>query len=118
MKSVFASAVITALIIFKWNNGIVGKWESQPSPKGNITRVVFKADNTFDGFVNKKPFVTGTYTFKDTILSFVDNGCDGKKGVYRVVFFSNADSIRFVPLSDSCGERKDGMSRTVLGRIK
>ena len=97
---------------------LTGRWESLPSPKGNVTGVVFKPDNTFEGYVNKKPFVTGSYTLQDSIFSFVDNGCLGMRGVYKLVFFSNNDSLRLVPINDSCDERKNGMSRLVMGRVK
>lgn len=100
------------------NELLTGKWETKPSVNGNITGVVFKADYSFEGYVNKKPFVSGTYQFKDSILSFVDNGCEGRRGIYRVDFFSNTDSLRFIPIEDGCIERKEGMSRLVMGRIK
>lgn len=97
---------------------LTGRWQTKPSEKGNITGVVFKIDNTFEGFINKKPFTSGNYTLQDSVFSFVDNGCEGKRGVYKVVFFSNEDSMRLVPISDSCTERRNGMSRLILGRVK
>jgi hypothetical protein len=118
MKKLLVAATIFALISFTITDQLTGTWETQVSPKGNVTRVVFKSDNTFEGFINKKPFVTGKYTFENDVLSFVDNGCDGKKGVYKIVFFSDSDSLRFEPIVDSCEERKNGMIRTVLGRVK
>src|SRR5687768_7924770 len=104
--------IVFAIAFFASNSieKLKGRWESKPSVKGNVTGVVFK-DSTFEGYVNKKPFVSGRYSFENNIFSFVDNGCEGKRGVYEVVFFGNDDSIRFVPISDSCTERKEGMSR-------
>jgi len=96
---------------------IVGRWKTNPSDKGNVTMVNFKADNHFDGFVNKKPFVTGTYQYEYPELYFIDNGCEGKTGRYKVIFFSNDDSIRMEPIADSCKERMEGMKRMVLGRV-
>lgn len=52
--------------------------------------MVFKADNSFEGYVNRKPFVTGNYVLTDSIFSFIDNGCNGIKGVLDD---SNAVSI-------------------------
>ena len=118
MQKLLIAAAMFALISFTITDQLTGAWETQVSPNGNVTRVVFKSDNTFEGFINKKAFVTGNYTFENDVLSFVDNGCDGKKGVYKIVFFSNADSLRFEPIEDSCAERKNGMIRTVLGRVK
>jgi hypothetical protein len=118
MKKLLIATTIVALISFTITEELTGSWETKVSPKGNVTRVVFKSDNTFEGFINKKPFVTGKYTFENDVLSFVDNGCDGKKGVYKIVFFSNSDSLRFEPIEDSCEERRNGMIRTILGRVK
>ena len=112
------SATIVALVSFTVTDELTGRWETKPSAKGNITGVVFKADNSFEGYINKKPFVSGQYTLENGIFSFTDNGCDGKKGVYKIVFFSNSDSLRFEPINDSCEERRNGMNRTVLGRVK
>jgi|SRR5687767_2056534 hypothetical protein len=116
MKSMLISAAIMLLPVVK--NKLEGRWESKPSIKGNVTGIVFKPDNTFEGYVNRKPFVTGRYTFEDDIFTFTDNGCDGKQGVYRIVFFSNEDSLKFQCIADSCTERREGMNRTILGRIK
>jgi hypothetical protein len=117
MKTIMISAALMISTIFTWNNKLIGRWESKPSEKGNITGVVFK-DSTFEGYVNKKPFVSAQYSFKDSILSFTDNGCDGKRGVYTVKFFSNGDSLRFEAIWDLCNERREGMSKLVLGRKK
>ncbi|MBL7696813.1 MAG: hypothetical protein JNK79_01590 [Chitinophagaceae bacterium] len=99
---------------------LAGRWESRPSAKGNITGVVFKEGGILEGYINKKPFVSGTYNFNqnDSILSFVDNGCNGVEGTYKVMFFSSADSLRFRAISDSCRERLEGMERLVMGRVK
>lgn len=118
MKVLFISFALLFCITAK--DLLTGRWESKPSEKGNVTGVVFKSDSTFEGYVNKKPFVSGIYHFNadDSILSFTDNGCNGVKGMYKAIFFSNADSIRFKVISDSCEERKEGMQRLIMGRIK
>lgn len=99
---------------------LTGRWESRPSEKGNVTGVVFKESGVLEGYVNKKPFVSGTYTFNstDSILTFVDNGCNGATGTYKVMFFSNSDSLRCRAISDSCQPRREGMERLVMGRVK
>ena len=97
---------------------LTGRWETKPSVKGNVTGIVFKEDNSFNGYINRKPFFTGTYALRDSLLSFVDNGCAGVGATYVVRFFSNSDSIRFAVVSDSCAERRGGMERIVLGRVK
>jgi hypothetical protein len=119
MKTIFVSA-IALLFAFNATNKLTGRWESPPSSKGNVTRVVFKRDSSFEGYVNKKPFVTGTYSYSpgDSVLTFTDNGCSGATGIYKVNFFSNADSLRFVSIKDTCRERRNGMERLVMGRVK
>jgi len=117
MKTILITAAFTILLAFTPPDKLTGRWQSKPSSKGNVTGVVFKADNTFEGFVNKKPFVSGIYTFRDSIFSFTDNGCNGMRGIYKVIFFSNSDSLRFEVISDSCKERKEGMLRLVMGKV-
>lgn len=115
MKALIAFIFLSASIT---GEKLVGKWQSHPSENGNTTTVQFKADQRFEGFINRKPFVSGSYEVKDSVLWLVDNGCDGKPAEYRLVFFSNDDSLRFIPVTDSCLPRKNGMSRLVLGRVK
>ena len=97
---------------------LTGRWESKPSQKGNITGVTFSADSKLEGYINRKPFVSGVYTLKNDLISFTDNGCNGALAVYKIYFFSNEDSLRFEVVSDSCTERKNGMTRLILGRVK
>ncbi len=118
MKPSMIILVVSITLAFTSKDKLTGRWETKPSEKGNVTGVVFKPDNTFEGYVNKKPFVTGNYELQDSIFSFVDNGCQGMRGIYKLVFFSNNDSLRLVPIEDSCGERRNGMSRLVMGRVK
>lgn len=97
---------------------LTGRWQTHPSPKGNVTTVYFKEDKTFDGFINKKPFNTGQYSFENDTFTFTDNGCDKLQGIYKVIFFSKEDSMRFEVISDSCAPRREGMLKLVMGRIK
>lgn len=97
---------------------LTGRWETKVSPKGNVTGVVFKANNTFEGYINRKPFVSGQYSLTDSIITMTDNGCEGKPAICKVIIFSNGDSLRFQPIEDPCIDRKQGMERTVFGRVK
>ena len=117
MKTVFIAMTILMLLSFATNT-LIGRWETKPSENGNVTGVVFKQDSSFEGYVNRKPFVSGKYVFQDSIFTFTDNGCDGEQGIYKIVFFSNGDSLRFVPINDSCAQRREGMSRLIMGRVK
>jgi hypothetical protein len=118
MRTIIFVSITIALAAFISEDFLTGRWETKPSPKGNVTSVVFKPDNTFEGFINRKPFTTGKYTLKDSIFTFTDNGCGGAEGVYKLILFSKGDSVRFEPISDTCVERKNGMSRTIMGRVK
>jgi hypothetical protein len=80
--------------------------------------VIFKEDKSFEGYINKKPFTSGVYALDSDLFTFTDNGCDGKKAIYKIVFFSNEDSLRWVPVEDSCTQRREGMSRLIMGRVK
>lgn len=119
MKAFTFLSLIIAYLAFTTTETLTGKWESK-SEKGNITGVIFKEDGSFEGYINKKPFVTAQYTYssEDSILSFVDNGCNGARGIYKIHFYANADSMRFQLISDSCEERKQGMLRLNMGRVK
>lgn len=118
MKILCIGLAVFAFSLFDDPYKLAGRWQTPPSPAGNITRVVFTTDSTFEAFVNRKPFTSGRFTRENDVFSFTDNGCMGLRGVYRLVFFSEGDSLRFAPLTDSCEERKQGMSRMVLGRVK
>jgi hypothetical protein len=121
MKAAFMlCTIIGSFFLVANDDPLTGRWETKPSEKGNVTGVVFKNDSILEGYVNKKPFTSGTYHFiaTDSVLSFVDNGCNGVRGVYKVLFFNNSDSLRFKAISDSCTERKEGMQRLIMGRVK
>jgi hypothetical protein len=117
MKSLLIP-VFLVLAAAAGNEKLIGRWESPVSPKGNTTGVIFRGDSTFDAYLNNKPFTSGAYSLKNDTFSFTDNGCDGKQGVYKIIFFSNEDSLRFTPVDDACEERKNGMGKLVLGRKK
>ena len=118
MKKIMLSASIFAAVVFTGADKLTGRWETRPSEKGNVTGVVFKDDQSFEGYVNKKPFTSGSYTLQDSLFTMEDNGCNGAKGTYKIIFFSNNDSLRLVPMDDPCIERAEGVSRMIMGRVK
>lgn len=114
-------AIAVFLLLTTTTNDVLnGRWESKPSEKGNVTGVLFKNGNILEAYTNKKPFASGRYFFNaaDSVLSFVDNGCNGASAVYKVQFFSNSDSLRFAVIMDTCTQRRTGMQRLVMGRKK
>jgi hypothetical protein len=118
MKIIFFGAVLLGFCLSQPPDRLTGKWQSPLSEKGNTTTVIFKADQNFEGFINKKPFATGVYRLQNNEFIFTDTGCEGKTGSYELVFFAQDDSLRFRAILDSCAERKAGMEKLVLGRIK
>jgi hypothetical protein len=118
MKSIMLAGCFLAMVALVPEDNLTGRWETKPSVNGNVTGVVFKRDSSFEGFINKKPFTSGRYVLEDSIIRFTDNGCDGAEAVYRIIFFHQGDSMRWVPVRDDCRERREGITRLVLGRVK
>jgi hypothetical protein len=114
-KLIFPAIIV--LLSLTSANDLTGRWESR-MPDGNILGIRYKPDNSFEGYFNKKPFVSGTYTFQDSILAFRGNGCNGVKCFYKIIFFSNSDSMRWKVINDSCVARKEGMDNMVFGKVK
>lgn len=110
--------VFTLLMLaFKAPQSITGKWETL-QPGGNTLGMVFKADNHFEGYINRKPFVSGTYTFEDDIIIMNGDGCINMPGKYRIHFLKNTGAIRWEVINDSCTDRKKGLDNIVFTRIQ
>ncbi|HEX5653242.1 MAG TPA: hypothetical protein VFX58_09220 [Chitinophagaceae bacterium] len=112
------AAAALAFMAFGLNDMLTGRWETRPSLKGNITGIVFKPDHTYEGYINKKPFVSGRYILKDSLITIKEYGCEDKTGIYKLVLFHHSDSLRFQAVNDSCTPRREGMTRLVFGRVK
>lgn len=117
MKTVLYAVIALTLFSAPAKDKLTGRWESI-SPTGNITGVVFKEDNTFEGYINKKPFTSGTYSLTDSTFAMQDNGCQGHVGNYRIHFFSNNDSFRLQLIDDPCTPRGNGSNGRRFGRVK
>lgn len=115
MIRIFLLAAAIFAITEKEN--LLGRWESVSST-GAVTGVVFKADNSFEGYVNRKSFTSGRYHVKGDTLFFNDTGCGGSEGIYKNNFYSNGDSLRWQVISDTCTDRVRGMQALRLGRKK
>jgi hypothetical protein len=118
MKTGLVSLLAVFALAFGGNDKLTGRWQTKPSETGNITGIVFMEDNTFEAYINRKPFVSGKFQVTDSIFTFTDNGCNGARGTYKMIFFSNNDSLRFQSIADSCDRRKAGMERLIIGRVK
>lgn len=116
-KTIITLTFLTACTTFAFTfqqNTILGRWESK-MPDNSTGGVVYKADHTYQAYVNKKVFITGNYDLRKDTLSMSDNGCP-VKGLYKITFF--ADSIRYNVIADSCTGRKHDVDKAVLGRVK
>jgi hypothetical protein len=88
MKITHAFILTILLLAITSKDKLTGRCENK-LPGGNILGVIFKPDNSIEGYFNKKPLFSGIYTWSNGIFSFEDNGCQDIKGIYKIVFFSN-----------------------------
>jgi hypothetical protein len=114
------AVLISGAAFFETHDEIIGVW--QIKLPGNVLGTInYRKDSTFVTSVNNKSFTSGKYTYKDKVMTFVeDNGCrssDGNYmiGEYRINFFAT-DSIQFDLVYDSCGGRRKDLNQLKLGR--
>jgi len=124
MKKLILSSLLAIglLSAFKFNDEspIVGRWELNSVFQGQPFSflVVFRSTGNYDGFLNKKTFVSGTYQMKHDTLYISDPICNSNyKGTYKVEFFAQ-DSIKFHVLQDTCRGRKEGVNNLVYKKVK
>ncbi|PZR07236.1 MAG: hypothetical protein DI539_23905 [Flavobacterium psychrophilum] len=99
---------------------LVGKWEYSATHHGGPFKLmaVFRANGTFDAFVNKKEFVSGTYRLKNDTLYVSDPTCNAQyEGIYKVEFFGKNDSLLFHALQDTCVGRKTSTAEKLFKHI-
>jgi hypothetical protein len=107
--SIFITVLFAALSFTADNNPLVGKWEySSKQPGGPFKLLaIFRGNGTFDGFINKKEFVSGTYHIKQDTLYIADPTCNVQyEGIYKVEFFGRRDSLKFHVIQDTCKGRR------------
>jgi hypothetical protein len=109
--SIFITVIFTVVSFTIDNNLLVGKWEySSTQPGGSFKLLaIFRANGTFDGFINKKEFVSGAYRMKQDTLYISDPTCNVRyEGIYKVEFFGQRDSLKFHVIQDTCKGRREG----------
>ena len=95
---------------------LVGRW--QQMFKGATALLVFRADNTYDIFVNGKTFVSGQYTVRQDTFALSDPACNAAYyGTYKLSFYA-PDSVRFTTLADTCKPRNGAFHNFTAGRLK
>jgi hypothetical protein len=106
------SIVLLAIVSFTIDtNPLVGKWENSSVFKGDPYKflAIFRSNGTFDGFMNNKEFVSGTYHMNHDTLYMSDPTCNSKyEGRYKVEFFGQIDSLKFHVIQDTCKGRVEG----------
>ena len=56
MKALIISLATILFFAFTSEDMLTGRWETKPSEKGNVTGVIFRADNSFEAYVNKRNY--------------------------------------------------------------
>lgn len=104
--------ILCSTIAFKDDtNLLVGRWEYSSRQQGSPFKLlaIFRTNGTFDGFINKKEFVSGAYHMKHDTLYISDPTCNARyDGIYKVEFFGQRDSLKFHVIQDTCKGRREG----------
>jgi hypothetical protein len=118
-KALFSSLLfaLTAVASIAPSNPLVGRWQQQFP--GQLLLLNFRADGTYDAFINGKVFVSGKYLLKQDVFTLNDGLCNlNYYGTYKLSFYSGNDSIRFQVVQDTCRARRRGSDGLTLGRVK
>lgn len=105
----------TALSLTIPPNPLVGRW--QQLYKGATALLIFRADSTFDVFINGKAFTHGTYFVRQDTMGMTDVSCNrAYYGTYKLGFYA-PDSVRFVTIRDTCKGRNSDLHNFTIGRV-
>ncbi|SDD97514.1 hypothetical protein SAMN05216464_103213 [Mucilaginibacter pineti] len=118
--STLAVILFSAVAFTSDTNLLVGKWEYSSTYQGGPFKLlaIFRANGTFDGFINKKEFVSGTYHMNHDTLYMSDPTCNAKyEGVYKVEFFGQRDSLKFHVVQDTCAGRREGTNDKLFRKV-
>lgn len=122
-KSIVLSLLVICLLSAAFREDpdpLAGRWEwHHVFKEGPMTILaVFRTNGTYDGFANKKAFVTGTYKVKHDTLYISDATCNAKyTGMYKLKFFGARDSVQFKVIQDTCRGRRKGVDGFTYKRI-
>jgi hypothetical protein len=96
---------------------IVGRWQVVV-PDTTKIYVDLNSDGTFKNFLSGGQVVfQGKYTFKGDVFSIFDKGCNmNYPGKYKVTF-TDANSIYFAVIEDSCSGRRGDVDKSTLKRV-
>jgi hypothetical protein len=111
LLSLLAITLLTAFTIRDEPNSIRGRWEFRSIENGSPFSflIVFRSNGKYDGFINKKIFVSGSYHMRHDTLYIADPICNsGYQGTYQVKYHGKADSLTFHVIQDTCRARREG----------
>ncbi|SDH15051.1 hypothetical protein [Mucilaginibacter gossypii] len=121
LLTIFSIVLFAAVSFTSQTNPLVGKWENSGVFKGDPYKflAIFRANGSFDGFMNNKEFVSGTYHMNHDTLYMSDPTCNAKyEGKYKVEFFGQLDSLKFHVIQDTCKGRVEGTNGFLFKRVR
>lgn len=99
-------------------HSLVGEWDAHLNYEGKpyVFLARFKANGSYNGFMDGKNFVSGTYRTAGDSLYITDGLCNmAYEGLYKLTYYG--DSLRFDVLTDTCRQRVEGSSGLAVKRI-
>jgi hypothetical protein len=118
--SIFCAVLFAAVSFISEINPLVGKWEYSGTDHGRPFKflAIFRANGTFDGFINQKEFVSGTYHMNHDTLYMSDPTCNAKyEGSYKIEFIGQPDSIKPHVVQDTCIGRRMSTDGKVFKKV-
>ncbi|WP_442587451.1 hypothetical protein ACSBL2_15510 [Pedobacter sp. AW31-3R] len=125
MKKVILISLLTLLLSTAFKlidepNPILGRWEYKGVYQGQPYSflVVFRNNGNYDGFLDKKIFVSGTYQMKHDTLHVADPLCNNDYyGTYKVQYHGQMDSLTLHVVQDTCRARREGSDGFTFKRV-
>lgn len=111
LLSLLAITLLAAFTIKDKPSPIQGRWEFRSIERGSPFSflLIFRTNRKYDGFMNKKTFVSGTYHMQHDTLYIADPICNSAyQGTYKIEYHGKADSLTFHVIRDTCRARREG----------
>jgi hypothetical protein len=121
LPGLLAIVLFSAFTISDDPNPILGRWELKGADHGQPFSflVVFRTNGNYDGFLNKKTFVSGTFHMKHDTLYIADPICNSAyEGMYKVQYHGERDSLTFHVIRDTCRARREGSDGFTFKKVK
>ena len=121
LLSLLAIALLSAFKINEDTNAIQGRWEMNSVYQGQpfSLLIVFRNNGNYDGFYNKKIFVSGAYQMKHDTLYLSDPICNSAyQGSYKIQYHGQMDSLTFHVVQDTCRARREGSDGYTFKKVK